>query len=100
MPNQASPFHLTDADIARLTEVQAMCRKFRCDPAASIELELAQMHQQHDYANRPILGVPNSLNTIGDRAWLKAWEARREEHMAEARVEWARVTAPVLAEAA
>lgn len=84
----------------RLTEVQAMCLKYRCDPTASIDLELEYFHQQHDYANRPILGVANSLNTIGDRAWLKAWEARRSEHMAEARAEWARVTAPVMEMAA
>jgi hypothetical protein len=96
MPHQASPFRLTDTDLARLAEVETMCRSYGCNPAASIELELAEMHRAHDYANRPILGVANSLNTIGDRAWLAAWNARREEHMIEARAEWARVTAPVL----
>jgi hypothetical protein len=91
MPHQASPFRLT-ADQIRICHEQATL--------GWLDACLETFHQQHDYANRQILGVANSLNTIGDRAWLKAWEARREEHMQEARAEWARVTAPVLAEAA
>lgn len=90
------PFSLSSQDIARLREVEAMCRQYRADARSSIELELEHMHRAHCYAHRPILGVANSLNALGDRAWLKTWNARRDEHMAEARAVWDRVNAPVM----
>jgi len=93
------PFRLSTADLARLAEVETMCRNFCCNPAASIDLELELMHQDHCYRHRPILGVANSLNTIGDRAFSAEWAANRVENMAEAYAEWESAKAPEPAKA-
>lgn len=84
-------FHLTSDNIARLHEVEAMCLRYRTDPSASINLELEMMHRQFRYDRRPIIGVANSLNTIGDIAFDKAWTANREANMRDAYREWGRV---------
>ncbi|MGJ0236953.1 hypothetical protein ACQEPB_00330 [Novosphingobium fluoreni] len=87
------PFHLTAANLDRLAEVEAMCRRYRTDPSASIALELELMHRKHCYSHRPILGLANSLTVLGDAAFDADWSAHREQHMAEAYADYQRATA-------
>ncbi|MEW9855896.1 hypothetical protein [Novosphingobium sp. M1R2S20] len=94
------PFALMHADHLRLAEVEAMCRIFRKDPKASIDLELEHMHRAHCYRHRPILGLANSLTSAGELAFAADWEANREQHMAEAHAEWSRLNAGDLRRAA
>lgn len=82
------PFRLTDTDLARLAEVEAMCRSYGMSPKASIELELLNMHRAHAWANRQIVGVYRSLDGYG---FNEAWNASRTENMSEALAEGERV---------
>jgi hypothetical protein len=78
------PFRLTDDQIAICHEQERL---------GWLDAALETFHQQHDYDQRPIIGAANSLNTTGDRAWLAAWNASRDENMSEAHAEWERVCA-------
>lgn len=79
------PFTLTDADVARLVEVEAMCRRHGSNPLASITLELEHMSRAHYYLHRPIVGLSRSLDGVG---FAEDWAANRAAHMAEAFAAW------------
>lgn len=74
------PFRLTAEQLDRLHSLHP----------GHFDYALADMHREHCYRHRPILGLAYSLTNRGDLMFREDWEANREAHMAEAMAEFRR----------